>query len=78
MKELMKKMNLNGFIVILSSFLSIGLSSCNKDDDSNIVVPAEIFYVSLYHATPDASAINVFLDERLVKYNSLRYTNFTS
>jgi len=78
MKECMKKMNLNVFVVIVCSFLSIGLSSCNKDDDNDVVAPAEISYVSLYHASPDASAIDVFLDERRVNYNPLRYTNFTS
>jgi len=59
--------------------LAFALSSCNNDDDGDLVVPAApISYVSLYHASPDAPPIGIFLDERQVTYAPLRYTNFTS
>lgn len=78
MKEFVKKMNVNVFVIVLCSFLTVGLSSCNNDDDNGVVEPAEISYVSLYHASPNAPAVDVFFDNRRVNYNPLRYTNFTS
>lgn len=78
MKEFMKKINLNVVVVMLFSFLALGLSGCNNDDENDIVEPAAISYVSLYHASPNSPAIDVFFDDRRVNYNPLRYTNFTS
>lgn len=77
MKECVKKINLNLFVGVFC-FLALGLTSCNKDDDTDVVEPADISYVSLYHFSPNAPAIDIFFDNRRVNYNPLRYSNFTS
>lgn len=79
MKALLEKLPLTRFMGVLGSLLVPVLTGCNNDDDNQIVPrPVAVSYVSLYHASPNAPALNVFLDNQRVNYNPLQYAGFTS
>jgi hypothetical protein len=54
--------------------LVVVLSSC-LDDDDNATEPIPVAYVSIYHASPDAPGMDVYVDERPV--NRLEFTDYT-
>lgn len=71
----LKKNRLNKLIMtICFAALVVGLSSCLDDDDKG-VQPIPVAYVSIYHASPDAPGVDVYVDERAV--NRLEFTDYT-
>lgn len=68
----MKKMSrliLCGFILV------IGLSGCEKRLE---VEPQLLSTVALYHSSPDAPDVNVFIDNEIVTTQAFKYKNYSS
>lgn len=65
-----------GRITSLVCFVALVLlmSSCLDDDDGR-VDPIPVAYVSIYHASPNAPEVDVYVDERPV--NRLEFTDYT-
>src|SRR5688572_33423569 len=64
----------------LKSFLYLAafvflLASCSLDDDGNATDPIPVAYVSIYHASPNAPELDIYVDERPV--NRLEFTDYT-
>lgn len=60
--------------ILCSATLVFVLSSClDNDDQENQVLP--VAYVSIYHESPNAPELDVFVDERPV--NRLEFTDYT-
>ena len=64
----------------LKSFLYLAafvllLASCSLDDDRNATDPIPVAYVSIYHASPNAPELDIYVDERPV--NRLEFTDYT-
>jgi|SRR5688572_8279410 len=64
----------------LKSFLYLAafvflLASCSLDDDGNATDPIPVAYVSIYHASPNAPELDIYVDERPV--NRLDFTDYT-
>src|SRR5688500_2158624 len=59
--------------VYLAAF-AVLLISCSLDDE-NATDPIPVAYVSIYHASPDAPELDVYVDERAV--NRLEFTDYT-
>ena len=45
------------------------------DDDDHVTQPIPVAYVSIYHASPNAPGVDVYVDERPV--NTLEFTDYT-
>ncbi len=64
----------NGIIPpVCFAFLVVVMTSCLDDDQANEPIP--VAYVSLYHASPNAPELDVFVDDRQV--NRLEFTDYT-
>lgn len=61
-------------LLYLAAFVVL-LTSCSLDDDDSTVTPTPVAYVSLYHASPNAPELDVYVDERPV--NRLEFTDYT-
>jgi hypothetical protein len=59
--------------VYLAAF-AVLLISCSLDDE-NATDPIPVAFVSIYHASPDAPELDVYVDERAV--NRLEFTDYT-
>ncbi len=51
------------------------LASCLDDDDDGSMQPTPVAYVSIYHESPNAPELDVFVDDRPV--NTLEFTDYT-
>jgi hypothetical protein len=51
------------------------LASCLDDDDDQQIQPVPVAYVSIYHESPNAPELDVFVDNRAV--NRLEFTDYT-
>lgn len=76
MRKAMEKVKSVMLAVMLLSLLVVGTTSCD-DDDPEVIEPVDVSYVSLYHASPNAPALDIFLNNRQVNYLPLRYSNYT-
>jgi hypothetical protein len=63
-------------LVVCTTLLLIGVSSCDDDSDSN-VQPVDVAYVSLYNASPNSPDLDVVVDNRLINLYPLDYTDHT-
>jgi hypothetical protein len=65
-------------MVGLMACASLVMGSCLDDDSNNNIVDLPVSYVSLYNASPNAPALNVVVDNRLINGNApLRYADNT-
>ncbi|MEQ8471825.1 MAG: DUF4397 domain-containing protein [Marinoscillum sp.] len=75
MKTNRKRLRLNPIIALLSCVLLLGVISC-KDDEEDLVTP-ETAYVSLYHASPNASGLDILVDNRQINSYPFEYSENT-
>ncbi len=79
MKASLEKLLFARFMSVLGSLLVLVLTGCNNDNNKQVVPrPVAVSYVSWYHASPNAQALNVFLDNQRVNYNPLQFADYTS
>ncbi|RED96202.1 DUF4397 domain-containing protein [Marinoscillum furvescens] len=64
-----------GFIVELLT-VAVSFTACNDDESEQIPVP-ETAYVSLYHASPNATGLDVLVDGRQINSYSFDYSEST-
>lgn len=77
MKSMFWKNNRLDKLISMICFVAlvVVLSSCLDDDDNGGMQPIPVAYVSIYHASPDAPGMDVYVDERAV--NRLEFTDYT-
>lgn len=61
---------------LFGAVLVFSLTSCNNDDDDDYVAPP-VAYVSLYHASPNASGLNIIVDNRQINSYPFSYSQNT-
>jgi hypothetical protein len=65
-------------VVGLIAAVSLVVGGCLDDDTNNNIVNIPVSYVSLYNASPNAPALNIVVDDRLINRNApLRYADYT-
>lgn len=65
-------------MVGLIACVSLVMGGCLDDDSNDNIVDIPVSYVSLYHASPNAPALNVVVDDRLINGNApLEYADHT-
>ena len=62
------------FMAILS--FSIFLTGC-MDEDKNVITPAPLAYVSIYHAAPDAPGLDILIDNNRINTHPFSYSDFS-
>jgi hypothetical protein len=69
---------LSGFRRLFFSIaLLVLLASCMNEDENLVNKPVELAYVSIYHASPDAPAFDIFVDNRIINQNPLNYSSYS-
>ena len=63
--------------VFFSLTLLILLISCTPDEEEFVNEPVEVAYVSIYHAAPNAPALDIAVDGRMINSNPLEYTAYS-
>jgi hypothetical protein len=63
-------------IVLFSIALIVLLVSCNDDEDY-VNEPIEVAYVSVYHASPDAPAFDIVVDDRVINTWPFDYSSYS-
>jgi hypothetical protein len=72
-----RKMFRMGWVGLLAS-VSLVMGGCLDDDSNSDIINIPVSYVSLYNASPNAPALNVVVDDRLINNNApLRYADNT-
>jgi Domain of unknown function (DUF4397) len=62
---------------LCSLVLALSLSGCMDDDDNTHVEPVPTAFVSLFHAAPDAPALDVMVGNlKITSFNYTQYTNY--
>lgn len=65
-------------MVGLMACVSLVMGGCLDDDSNDNIVDIPVSYVSLYNASPNAPALNVVVDDRLINSNApLEYADYT-
>src|SRR5688572_6163012 len=60
---------------MLSFVAIVGLLTSCLDDDETPVTPLPIGYVSIYHAAPDAPALDIIVDNNTINNRPFGYTD---
>ena len=63
--------------IFYSLALLVILVSCDPDDDDFVNRPVDLAYVSIYHAAPNAPALDIAVDGRLISHDPLEYTAYS-
>jgi hypothetical protein len=53
------------------------MASCMNDDDAYVNQPAEVAYVSIYNAVPDAPELDIVVDNRVINVNPFDYASYS-
>ena len=63
--------------IFFSLALLVIVVSCNPDDEDFVSQPVDVAYVSIYHAAPNAPALDIAVDGRLINRDPLEYTGYS-
>lgn len=63
--------------LFFSMALLVLLVACNPDEEEFVNEPVEVAYVSIYHAAPNAPALDISVDGRIINNNPFEYTAYS-
>ena len=63
-------------MLAFASFLVV-FAGCDNNDDDGLVEPAEVAFVSLYNASPDAPDLDIRVDSRQINTFPFEYGDYT-
>lgn len=64
-------------MLLFSMAVIVLLSSCMDDDDDYVNQPAEVAYVSIYHAIPNAPNLDIVVDGRVINNTPFEYASYS-
>lgn len=77
-KSINYKSNVKRIVWMLAfTTLMVAFAACDNDDDDGLVEPAEVAFVSLYNASPDAPDLDIRVDSRQINNFPFEYGDYT-